>query len=69
MKVLREETNHHIKEEEKPKEGMFAQCRKTDVDLKALRDEMMKRKQELQQQAKAEGLPPAEVAVVRLQPA
>ena len=69
MKVLREETNHHIKEEEKPKEGMFAQCRKTDVDLKALRDEMMKRKEELRKQVKAGGLPPAEIAVVQLQPA
>ena len=32
---------------------MFSQARKTDVDLVALRDQMMARKQELKQQAEA----------------
>jgi hemerythrin superfamily protein len=57
--VLAEEIKHHVHEEEMPSEGMFAQCRKTDVDLVALRDQMAARKQELMRQAKAEGLPPA----------
>ncbi len=46
---------------------MFAQCRKTDVDLVDLRDQMMARKEELMQQAKNGGLPSAKFTV--LQPA
>lgn len=67
--VLSEEIKHHVHEEEMRGEGMFAQCRKTDVDLVALRDTMLARKQELMAQAKAGGLPPAEPRAVRLQPA
>ncbi|MEJ7933698.1 hemerythrin domain-containing protein [Sphingobium sp. AN558] len=59
VKVLSEEIKHHVKEEEARGEGMFAQCRKTDVDLVALGEQMAARKQELLAQAKAEGLPPA----------
>lgn len=59
VKVLSEEIKHHVHEEEQPSEGIFAQCRKTDVDLVALRDQMMARKQELMAQEAAEGLPPA----------
>jgi predicted nuclease with TOPRIM domain len=62
--VLCEEVTHHVEEEEKGKEGMFAQCRETDVDLKELRDRLMERKQELMQLAESEGLPPAKVAAV-----
>lgn len=67
--VLSEEIKHHVHEEEMPSEGMFAQCRKTDVDLVALRDAMATRKQELMAQAETGGLPPAEPRAVRLQPA
>lgn len=69
VKVLSEEIEHHVKEEERPSEGMFAQCRKTDVDLEALGEEMLARKEELKAQAKADGLPPAKPAVVRPLPA
>lgn len=69
VKVLQEQIEHHVEEEEAPKEGMFAQCREADVDLKALRDRMMARKEELMQQAEAGGLPPAEPSVVDPQPA
>jgi hypothetical protein len=62
--VLSEEIEHHVKEEEAPSEGMFAQCRKTDVDLVALRDKMMARKQALTKQAENGRLPPAELRVV-----
>ncbi len=41
--VLSEEIKHHVKEEEMPSEGMFAQCRKTDVDLVALGEKMWAR--------------------------
>ena len=67
--VLSEEIKHHVHEEEAQSEGMFAQCRKTDVDLVALRDRMLARKQELLAQEKSDGLPPAKPAVVNLQPA
>jgi len=69
VKVLSEEIAHHVHEEEMPSEGMFAQCRKTDVDLVALRDAMLARKQELMAQAEAGGLPPAEPRTVNSQPA
>lgn len=62
--VLSEEIEHHVKEEEAPSEGMFSQARKTDVDLVALRDEMLARKEELKQQAEAGGLPPAQPTAV-----
>ncbi len=55
--VLSEEIEHHVKEEERPKEGMFAQARATDVDLVALGAAMAARKEELKAQFKANGLP------------
>ena len=69
VKVLSEEIEHHVKEEEKPAEGMFAQSRKADVDLVALRDVMLARKEELIAQAEAGGLPPAKPTAVDLTPA
>lgn len=67
--VLSEDIKHHIKEEERPSDGMFAQCRKTDVDLVALGDQLWARKQELLAKAKAGGLSPAEPRAVNLMPA
>ncbi len=64
VKVLSEEIKHHVHEEEMAKEGMFAQARKAEVDLVALRDQLMARKQELMAQAEAGALPPAELRVV-----
>jgi len=69
VKVLSEEIEHHVKEEEQPSEGMFAQARKTDVDLVDLRDRMLARKQELMAQAETGDLPPAKVTAVDLNPA
>jgi hypothetical protein len=69
VKVLQEQIEHHVKEEEKPAEGMFAQCRRADVDLVQLRDLMLARKEELTAQAEAGGLPPAQASAVDLSPA
>ena len=69
VKVLSEEIEHHVKEEEAPSEGMFSQSRDTDVDLVALRDQMLARKQELLAQAEASGLPAAKPGAVNLVPA
>jgi hypothetical protein len=62
--VLSEDIKHHVREEERRQDGMFAQARDAGVDLVALRDEMLARKQELMAQAKSGGLPPAETKVV-----
>jgi len=69
VKVLSEDIKHHVREEEAPSEGMFAQCRKAGVDLVALRDELARRKEELLAQAKAGGLPAAKPNALRLVPA
>jgi len=66
VKVLSEEIKHHVHEEEMPSEGMFAQCRKADVDLVELRDRMIARKSELLAQSKAAGLPPAQPKAINL---
>ena len=67
--VLSEEIKHHVHEEEMPSEGMFAQCRRTDVDLVQLRDAMLARKEELLAKAENGGLPAARPSAVRLVPA
>ncbi|WP_070152883.1 hemerythrin domain-containing protein [Sphingobium phenoxybenzoativorans] len=64
VKVLSEEIKHHVHEEEMRQEGMFAQARDAAVDLVALRDEMLARKEELKPKAEAGALPPAELKVV-----
>lgn len=64
VKVLSEEIKHHVHEEEARSEGMFAQAREAGLDMVALRDEMLARKQELMAQAKAEALPEAQLRVV-----
>jgi hemerythrin superfamily protein len=45
--VLSEMIKHHVKEEEQPG-GMFAEAKKSGMDLKALGDELRERKAELQ---------------------
>jgi hemerythrin superfamily protein len=50
--VLSEMIKHHVKEEEQPG-GMFAEAKKSDMDLQALGEELMARKKELQAQSKA----------------
>lgn len=64
VKVLSEEIKHHVKEEEMPSEGMFAQARDAGVDLVALRDAMLARKEELTALARDKGLPPAKPKVL-----
>ncbi len=64
VKVLSEEIKHHVHEEEMRQEGMFAQARDAGVDLIALRDEMLARKEALMAAVKSGGLPPAELRVV-----
>jgi hemerythrin superfamily protein len=50
--VLSEMIKHHVKEEEKPG-GMFAEAKKSQLDLSALGEQLLTRKQELQSESKA----------------
>jgi hypothetical protein len=58
MSVLSEEIKHHVKEEEKPGQGVFAQARKSELDMMALAERLTARKQELKKQIEEAGLPP-----------
>jgi hypothetical protein len=57
VKVLQEEIEHHVEEEEKRMEGLFAQARKAGLDMDALGQELAARKTELTEQFKASGVP------------
>ncbi|HLW25076.1 MAG TPA: hemerythrin domain-containing protein [Steroidobacteraceae bacterium] len=50
VNVLGEMIRHHVKEEEKP-DGMFAQARKSKMDLYALGEQLQARKSELEEGA------------------
>ena len=64
VKVLKEEIEHHVEEEEKPKEGLFAQTREADIDLKELGERLAQRKEALQAEIKAGGLPAPETTTL-----
>lgn len=57
VKVLQEEIEHHVQEEERRMEGLFAQARKAGLDMDALGEQLAARKQELTEQFKTNGLP------------
>jgi len=57
VSVLSEEIKHHVKEEERPGKGLFAQARATGEDLNMLGERMRSRKEELKAQFAAKGLP------------
>lgn len=57
VKVLQEEIEHHVQEEEKRLEGLFSQARAAGLDMDALGDELRARKQELMAEIEANGLP------------
>jgi hemerythrin superfamily protein len=64
MKVLCEEIEHHVEEEEKRMEGLFAQARKAGLDMDALGDQLAMRKQELMQQTQSGKLPTPELTTM-----
>jgi hemerythrin HHE cation binding domain-containing protein len=67
VKVLQEQIEHHVEEEEKIRGNIFQQARATDVDLEALGQQMAARKSELVQLAETEGLPPAQPATMTME--
>ena len=64
VKVLMEQVEHHVEEEEKSRGNLFQQARASGVDLEALGQQMAARKEELMKFADAEGLPPAQPATM-----
>ena len=65
VKVLQEQIEHHVKEEEKQRDNLFQQTRAADIDLEALGRRLAARKAELMALAEREGLPPAEPATLK----
>jgi hypothetical protein len=57
VKVLSEEIEHHVEEEEKRMEGLFAQAKKAGLDMEALGEQLAARKAELTEQFKLSGIP------------
>jgi len=65
VKVLQEQIEHHVKEEEQERDNLFQQTRAADIDLEALGERLAARKAELLALAESEGLPPAEPATLK----
>ena len=57
VKVLQEEIEHHVKEEEGRLNGIFAQARRNGLDMDALGDKLEQRKTELMAEIDKKGLP------------
>jgi hemerythrin superfamily protein len=60
VKVLSEQIEHHVHEEEQRSEGIFAQARAAGLDMDELGDRMKARKEALLAEIKANGLPAPE---------
>jgi hypothetical protein len=60
VKVLSEEIEHHVEEEEKRVEGMFSQARKAGLDMDALGEQMAAEKARLMAAYKSGGVPKPE---------
>jgi hypothetical protein len=63
VKVLQEEIDHHVEEEEKPG-GVFAQARKGKLDLDALGEQLAGRKKALTETYKKSGVPEPELTTM-----
>ena len=57
VKVLQEQIEHHVEEEEKRMEGLFSQARHAGLDMDALGVQLAKRKAELISTFEATGVP------------
>ena len=64
VKVLSEEIQHHVEEEERPKTGVFAQARDSDLDMNELGKKLASRRQELLTSYKASGTPEPELTTM-----
>ena len=66
VKVLQEEIEHHVEEEEKRLEGLFAQARKAGLDMDVLGEQLAARKQELLETYKTTGIPKPELTTMSM---
>jgi len=57
VKVLSEQIEHHVEEEEKRMEGVFSQARKAGLDMDALGEQLRTRKEQLIADYESTGLP------------
>jgi hemerythrin superfamily protein len=64
VSVLSEQIEHHVGEEEMRMEGMFSQARKAGIDMVALGQQLLARKQELTAEYKTSGLPKPETTTL-----
>lgn len=64
VKVLQEEIEHHVEEEEKRMEGMFSQARKAGLDMDALGEKLAARKSELMAETENGELPAPELTTM-----
>jgi hypothetical protein len=64
VKVLQEQIEHHVEEEEKPGSGVFAQARKAKLDLDSIGERLAARKKELTESYKASGVPEPELTTM-----
>ena len=64
VKVLSEQIEHHVEEEEKRMEGIFAQARKAGLDMDALGLELAARKAELEASYQKGNLPKPELTTM-----
>lgn len=64
MKVLCEEIDHHVQEEERRMDGLFAQARKAGLDMDSLGEQLAARKAELMEQAERGELPKPELTTM-----
>ena len=69
VKVLSEQIEHHVEEEERRMEGLFAQARKAGLDMDALGEQLAARKQELTARYTKGGLPKPELTTMDATPA
>ena len=69
VKVLQEEIEHHVEEEEKRVEGLFSQARKAELDMAALGEQLAARKAELTEEYKTSGIPAPELKTMEETPA
>lgn len=69
VKVLEEQIEHHVEEEEKRMEGLFSQARKAGLDMDALGEQLAARKQELTSEFEANGIPSPQLKTMDQAPA
>jgi hemerythrin superfamily protein len=65
--VLQEQIEHHVEEEEKRLEGLFAQARKAGLDMDVLGEQLAARKAELTTEYEASGIPGPKLTTMALQ--